>query len=130
MNKDDWRMGSSIVEIYLILDLLPTRLCASGGTDRFLCRMTSGGPIFLCLKKDCGERQIKGAAAPLNPLGLIGTPFAVSVPDAFALVPRPNFNQGRRFAYPRPFVPTALPRMIERLPQPPDCKARTTLVIL
>ena len=35
---------------------------------------TSGGTIFLCLKKDCGERQIKGAAAPLNPLGLIGPP--------------------------------------------------------
>ena len=52
MNKDDWRMGSSIVEIYLILDFLLTRLCASGGTGRFLCRTTSGGPIFLCLKKD------------------------------------------------------------------------------
>ena len=34
----------------------------------FTCRSallaTSGGPIFLCLKKDRGERQTKGAAAP------------------------------------------------------------------
>ena len=27
---------------------------------------TSGGPIFLCLKKDRGERQTKGAAAPVG----------------------------------------------------------------
>ena len=45
------------------------------------------------------------------------TPFAELAHHVFALVPRPNFNQGRcreanalgvRSAYPRPFVPTAV----------------------
>ncbi len=37
----------------------------------FTCRSallaTSGGPIFLCLKKDRGERQTKGLRPPLDP---------------------------------------------------------------
>ena len=42
-------------------------------TDRGAKPTTSGGPIFLCLKKDRGERRAKGIAIPLNPLGLIVT---------------------------------------------------------
>ena len=39
-------------------------LTHSVGTPRVFA---SRHHIFLCLKKDMGERQIKGAAAPLNP---------------------------------------------------------------
>ncbi len=77
-------------------------------TDISLFVTHSVGTIFRCTTKDSGERRVKGAAAPLNPPGLMGTPFAELARRVFALVPRPNFNQGRRSAYPRPFVPTAV----------------------
>ena len=110
MNKVDWRMGSSIVEIYLTSFFLAAvrRPRPSGDPDRSASPTHSVGHIFRCTTKDMEERRVKGTAVPLNPLGVIVTPFAESVPDVFALVPRPNFNQGRRSAYPRPFVPTAL----------------------
>ena len=38
-------------------------------TSRVRQLATSGGTIFLCLKKDSGERQTKGAAAPVGSPG-------------------------------------------------------------
>ena len=54
----------------------------------------SGGHIFRCTTKDMEERRAKGAAAPVGSPGVMLTGFDESVPDVFALVPRPNFNQG------------------------------------
>ena len=68
----------------------------------------SGGHIFRCTTKDMGERRAKGAAAPDGSPGVMLTGFAESARREFALVPRPNFNQGWRSAYPHPFVPTAV----------------------
>ena len=58
------------------------------------------------------------------------TPFAELARRVFALVPRPNFNQGRRSAYPRPFVPTASAVEWEALTQRTDFRVSGTLVIL
>ena len=57
----------------------------------------SGGHIFRCTTKDMGERRAKGAAAPVGSPGVMLTGFAESARREFALVPRPNFNQGRRW---------------------------------
>ncbi len=88
----------------------------------------SGGHISVLT--EIWKRTTKGAAAPVGSPGVMLTGFDVSVPDGFALVPRPNFNQGWRSAYPHPFVPTAVPQKIGVLPQPPDCQGRKALVIL
>ena len=131
---------------YLILDFtcLPAALLIRRppGAQLFLfyvftdliCLPTSGpsgGSIFLLVKKDRGERHAKGLRSrPLETAFSCGTLFAESVPDEFALVPRPNFNQGRRYRLSPPL--RAYRGAVERvaLLRSPDCQPCTTAVIL
>ena len=66
-------------------------------------------PSFVARRKIEEKGVPKGSEAALWILAFYtGEGFAESVPDEFALVPRPYFNQGWRSAYPHPFVPTAV----------------------
>ena len=98
--------GDNIFSFYVFTELvLFVTSGASGGhfflfygfTNLILLNTSGASGGHISVLTEIWKRATKGAAAPVGSPGLMLTGFDVSVPDGFALVPRPNFNQGRRW---------------------------------